>query len=272
MRRLIIRPGAIGDTILSFPALEHLRAEYTEIWVRSDIVPLIDFADRVRGIPSTGIDLVGLPGIEPPPEVLATLRSFDEVVTWYGANRPEFRTDMEAIARSARFLPALPASGAGKHAADFFLEQVGGAGPAFPRIRVAAPVVEQRGPVVLHPFSGSARKNWPLAQFEDLGNHLSALGYDVQWAARPDWVRSENLRDLAEWLAGACCFVGNDSGISHLAAAAGAPVVALFGPTDPAIWAPRGPVVRLIRNEAIESVAVEAVVAAVESLAVPPVQ
>jgi ADP-heptose:LPS heptosyltransferase len=50
----------------------------------------------------------------------------------------------------------------------------------------------------------------------------------------------ENLYELGAWLATAAVYVGNDSGISHLAAAVGTPVVTLFGPTDPAIWAPRG--------------------------------
>ena len=45
--------------------------------------------------------------------------------------------------------------------------------------------------------------------------------------------------------------VGNDSGISHLAAALGVPVVALFGPTDPAIWGPRGETVRIIWGDEI---------------------
>ena len=41
-------------------------------------------------------------------------------------------------------------------------------------------------------------------------------------------------------------FVGNDSGTTHLAAMLGAPTVALFGPTDPAVWAPTGPRVRVL--------------------------
>jgi len=45
---------------------------------------------------------------------------------------------------------------------------------------------------------------------------------------------------LARWLAAASVYIGNDSGISHLAAACGAPVIALFGPTNPRVWAPRG--------------------------------
>jgi ADP-heptose:LPS heptosyltransferase len=60
-------------------------------------------------------------------------------------------------------------------------------------------------------------------------------------------VRIDDLYELACWLAGARLYIGNDSGITHLAAAAGAPALALFGPTDPAIWAPRGPNVRVVR-------------------------
>ncbi len=47
------------------------------------------------------------------------------------------------------------------------------------------------------------------------------------------------------WLARASLYIGNDSGITHLAAAVGTPVLAMFGPTDPAVWAPRGPNVRV---------------------------
>ena len=50
----------------------------------------------------------------------------------------------------------------------------------------------------------------------------------------------DNLYELGTWLASAKVYIGNDSGVSHLAAAVGTPVIAMFGPTDPAIWAPRG--------------------------------
>ena len=60
MRRLLIRPGAIGDCIVSLPALEYLRADYTEVWAASANLPLIRFADRARSIASTGLDLLEL--------------------------------------------------------------------------------------------------------------------------------------------------------------------------------------------------------------------
>jgi ADP-heptose:LPS heptosyltransferase len=73
----------------------------------------------------------------------------------------------------------------------------------------------------------------------------------VCWCAGPDdppldgAVRIDDLYELARWLAGARLYVGNDSGITHLAAAVGTPVLALFGPSDPGIWAPRGENVRV---------------------------
>jgi heptosyltransferase-2 len=42
-------------------------------------------------------------------------------------------------------------------------------------------------------------------------------------------------------------FIGHDSGISHLAAAAGAKCILLFGPTDPDVWAPRNNNVRVLK-------------------------
>ncbi|MDP8980211.1 MAG: hypothetical protein M3O35_06435 [Acidobacteriota bacterium] len=240
LRRLLIRPGGIGDCILSLPALEYLRAGYTEVWTPSAVVPLIRFADRVRSLASTGLDLLGLPGVEPPPELMDRLQSFHSIVSWYGANREEFR---EAVARLPFvFLPALPPADERIHAADYFLRSAGGEGPAIPRIPTdPAP---RRDSIVIHPFSGSARKNWPLDRYRDLA---ARLPFRVEWCAGPNEdlagaVRFENLYDLAGWLASARLYIGNDSGITHLAAAAGAPVLALFGATDPAVWAPRGDV------------------------------
>lgn len=260
MRRLIIRPGGIGDTILSFPAMERLRADYTEIWVRSEIVPLVRFADRVRPLSSTGIDLLGIPEVEPPTRLIEELGSFCEIVSWYGANRLADADLPPALRGKFRFLRALPEETAGVHAADFFLSQVGGTGPAVPRIETG---VRERGDyVVLHPFSGSPRKNWPLNRFNELERMLTACGHPVEWAARPNWVRFEDLWDLARWLAGAVCYIGNDTGITHLAAAVGTPLVALFGPTDPDVWAPRGGRVRIVRGGAMDDITVEQVYSA----------
>jgi heptosyltransferase-3 len=164
------------------------------------------------------------------------------------------------------FLPALPDGEACVHAADFYLRQVGGPGePAVPRISCPRGTGES---AVIHPFSGSARKNWPLERFRELAR---ALRLPVRWCAGPEEslenaVRFDDLYELACWFAGARVYIGNDSGVTHLAAAAGAPVIALFGPTDPAIWAPRGELVSVVATshagEPMENIPVAAVLEA----------
>ncbi len=250
MKRLLIRPGAIGDCILALPALEHLRADYTEVWVARPNVPLIRFADRVRAIASTGLDLAGLPDVEPPRALMDRLATFDSIVSWYGANRAEFRAAMAGLPFT--FLQALPPEGS-EHAADFFLAQVGGIPPALPRI--PCPRSDGRY-VAIHPFSSSPRKNWPLGRFRELAQRLDV---PVRWCAGPEETlegaeRFDDLWNLARWLAGARLYIGNDSGVTHLAAAVRTPVLALFGPTDPARWGPRGERVRILEH--MEDVAV----------------
>jgi heptosyltransferase III len=266
VRRLIIRPGGIGDCILSLPAIQHLRSDYTEVWVPSAVVPLISnplvrFASA-RAIASTGIDLLGLPGVQPPAGLIARLRQFDSIVSWYGSNREEFREQVRELGLPFQFLAALPDPCAKIHAADFFLKQVGGDGFAVPRIQC-----EERGPgnfAVIHPFSGSARKNWPLPRFREVA---ARLALPVRWCAGPeepldDAVRFENLYELACWLASARIYFGNDSGITHLAAAVGTPVVAIIVPTDPVVWAPRGERVRVMSGGSLDEIAPDEVLEA----------
>jgi len=239
----------MGDCILAFPAMESLKSAYTEVWVPSEIVPLVRFADAVRSIASMGIDLLGLPGVDPPRTLIERLRAFDSIVSWYGANREEFKTAMRDLGLPFQFFPALPSPGVRVHASDFFLKQVGGGGSAIPRI--GCPHVAKQDFATIHPFSGSTRKNWPMERFRELSGRLL---YPVQWSAGPQEqldgaVRFDNLYDLACWLTTARVYIGNDSGVTHLAAAAGVPVVAIFGPTDPEIWAPRGERVQVLSGK-----------------------
>jgi heptosyltransferase III len=242
VRRLIIRPGALGDLIVSLPALECLRTSYTEVWTRSAHLPLIRFAERTRAIASTGLDLAGV--TEPPAELWETLRGFDSIVSWYGSNRPEFRDAVRDFPFT--FYPALPRDNR-MHAADFYLSQVGGKPGGVPHIVCDAP---RQDFIVIHPFSGSPRKNWPLEKFRALAAQLEQ-DCPVHWCRGPEdpqlpgAVEIDDLYQLACWFAQARLFIGNDSGVTHLAAAVGTRVLAFFGPTDPAVWAPRGPNVKI---------------------------
>jgi heptosyltransferase III len=246
------------------PALEFLKAEYTEVWIPSPLVPLIQFADRVQALAASGIELFGIGRDAEDRQLLERLCSFDQIVSWYGSKRLEFRTALAGLGFDCVFHDALPPDDSSLHATDFFAAQVGAPAGLIPRLQIQQ--VEARGSVVLHPFSGSARKNWPLDRYRELA---SLLPGPVEWLAGPeqqlaDAVRMENLGELARWLAGARAYVGNDSGITHLAAAVGVPTVALFGPTEPGVWCPRGENVRMVRQDPLEKLPVAVVRALVQ--------
>ena len=265
MRRLLIRPGGIGDCILSLPALECLTADYTEIWAPESVRPLIRFADRVRSIACTGLDLVGVPEVDPPPATIENLRSFDSIVSWYGSNRAEFREHVAKLSLPFQFFPALPPPNVRVHAADFFLAQAGCQGSAIPKI--SCPPAQRSDFAAIQPFSGSPRKNWPLDRFRELAERLPL---PVQWCAGPEEnlagaARFTDLYELACWLRTARLYIGNDSGITHLAAAVGTPLAAIFGPSDPAVWAPRGDQVSIIAGKLAE-IAVEQVLGEIYEL------
>jgi lipopolysaccharide heptosyltransferase III len=229
-RRLLIRPGAIGDCILSLPALEASRAVYTEVWAPRAVLPLIRWADRTRAIADTGLDLIGVLHDAQVP----ALKSFDSIYSWYGTQRPEFREAVRGLPFT--FFPALPPP------------------PGVPRIPV--PPAPLANFAVIHPFSGGAKKNWPLANFRALA---ARLALPVKWSAGPEEpldeaVRFDDLYALACWLSTARVYIGNDSGISHLAAAVGTPVVAIFTTTDPRVWAPRGAHVLTLENPSLADV------------------
>jgi len=233
-RRLLIRPGAIGDCILCFPQMEAAGVDYTEVWAPRPVLPLIRFADRTRAIVDTGIDLVGVV----PGATVEALETFDSIYSWYGAAREEFRDAVRHLPFT--FFPALPPP----------LDGV-------PRIPV--PSTAKGGFAVIHPFSSSPKKTWPLENFRALAEMISTTpGMTVKWTAGPeetlppdllaDAVHFDDLYKLGCWIATADVYIGNDSGISHLAAAVGTPVIAIFQATDPRIWAPRGAHVKVLEK------------------------
>lgn len=113
--------------------------------------------------------------------------------------------------------------------------------------------------VILHPGSGSKKKVWPIDRYSNLARTLHdrlgsriliVLGpaeapearksFEGRGYASPILASGLSVLQLASVMEGCKLFVGNDSGVSHLAAAVGLPTVAIFGPTDQSVWAPRG--------------------------------
>ncbi|MES1262031.1 MAG: glycosyltransferase family 9 protein [Acidobacteriota bacterium] len=240
MRRLLIRPGAIGDFILSLPAMEALRGDYTEVWCAEQNVPLARFANSARSIIGAGLDRLGF---LPADDVIDRLRGFDSILSWYGTNRPEFRELASGLALPIEFLSALPDGRV--HAVDFYNAQAQALGSLRPsRFPVIPCPVAPRTFAAIHPFASNVAKRAPREVFRRAAERL-AREMPVHWIRGPEEelagaIRIDDLYELACWLRGARVFVGNDSGVSHLAAAVGTPVLAVFRTTAPQLWAPRG--------------------------------
>jgi len=127
---------------------------------------------------------------------------------------------------------------------------------------------ERAKTIILHPGSGSKKKVWPLDRFLSLARTLQNRfgskilipfgpaegseveevfeGMDPRAVIR---VKELSLKELASVMEGCRLFIGNDSGISHMACALGIPTIAIFGPTDPRVWSPRGERVWVIQKE-----------------------
>jgi ADP-heptose:LPS heptosyltransferase len=131
---------------------------------------------------------------------------------------------------------------------------------------------EKAQAIILHPGSGGRKKVWSPERFVDLIRCLLEHGSSrllivlgpaeageiensldtLQWgtgSSAPVLIRGLSLVGLASVIEGCRAFIGNDSGITHMAAALGVPTVAIFGPTDPGRWAPRGKHVAVVRRE-----------------------
>jgi heptosyltransferase-2 len=302
-RILVIRGGAIGDFVLTLPAIKLLREGFpqahVEILGHPHIVALAErrfYADAIRSIESGSLATFFAKGTVLPVELTEYFGSFDLIVSYLFDPDAVFRDNLKRC--RIKMLIAGPSKpGGGEHASLQLarpLEQIG----LHLRNKAAViyPADEDREfalnflghagtPIIaLHPGSGSESKNWPIENWEKLGSSLFSSGSTIlviggeadeerlqalenAWKDKPvRFVRNIALPHLAALLQKST-FVGHDSGISHIAAAVGGRCVLLFGPTDPAIWAPANENVIVLRgsDRNLCSLGVQTVVATLRS-------
>lgn len=262
---LVVHQGALGDIVLTFPTLSLLRERFGRIDLicRGEVGKLavhLGVADAATTTESAAFaSLYGRPS----DEIIQRLRRHDAVLLFSFSEALKAAVQGIGPAWVVR-LPPRPAPDAPVHVAPWILAEVKAAGLPAPGGPTEPPFFAGRsfepnpaGPVVLHPGSGSPMKNWPLDRFLTVADRLSDAGRTIECLAGPAEehlaetlgrsgfpVRTFTaLTDLADWLAASAGFIGNDSGVSHLAGYLGAPTVTVFGPSNPRQWRPWGPAV-----------------------------
>jgi heptosyltransferase III len=290
LRALVVRAGALGDLILLRPVVASLRAAGASVTLLAPERP----GSALLGTgPEDAQRLISWDGPAVPQLMAGTAPSgfgdYDVVLCY--SRSSDLARGLETVSpRVVTRDPEPPARTNDRpdpmHAADWLAKAL-----PVPRVEPAParPTAEEaraarrwldvlpRGFVAVHPGSGSPRKNWPLDRFVEVARRLSAdrpwmlsLGPAEADAAPPGAVIARDLppRLLGTVLSSASVYVGNDSGVSHVAAAWSAPTLALFGPTDPAVWSPRGPRVRTwhARDGQMASISVDDVEACCRAL------
>jgi hypothetical protein len=287
---LVLHPGALGDIILSMPALSLLRK-----WTGQCTITLaanLDYlgvvptpcADKCRSIST--LPLQRLYDSQHPPESdVRFWNSFHRIISWTGFSSDLFKRNLRAIHPNVLVAPWKPARGEGRHVSRIFCDSLS---PWVPGEESLSPVeivpscADQEladrwlaekefppgaAPVALSPGSAGAGKRWSLENYAILGRRRlqeragliliiegpaeSGLGWELKRSiGASDALVAENLplNLLLALLSRCIAYVGNDSGISHLAAAVGIPCAVVFGPTRPEQWRPLGAHVKVIRD------------------------
>jgi len=301
-RILVIRGGAIGDFILTLPAIgllrEHFSKAHLEILGNKHIVALADqrfYANATRSIEYAPLAHFFAQGADLSDDLRNYFGDFDLIVSYLFDPDEIFENNVRRCG-VRNFIVGPAKLGNHEHASRQLarpLEKLGlrldePAAKIYPSAKdreVARQVSGGSAPneVVIHPGSGSETKNWPIEKWRELGEHFLARGRSIvvvageaddertalleaAWKQKPiRFVKNLPLPQLAAVLESAL-FIGHDSGISHLAAAVGARCLLLFGPTDPAVWAPAGKNVTVVRppDRCLTSLGVEEVIAGYE--------
>ena len=288
-RVLVIFPGALGDLICLVATLRAIARRHPgvslELMARAE---LSRFAVGRIGISRAhSIDRREVSNLFADGEYAEAQKffgGFERIYSFFAEDDARFRQSLSRAARSKiSFYPFRP-PGDG-HLAACYLRSIGEevAATLESRIdllpadieaasrRLSSLGFERRHFILILPGSGSSRKNWPADSFVALAERLAAhtqplvvLGPAedaLESFFRTRRLATLNRLELGELAALAYLaqgFVGNDSGVSHLAAASGARGVAIFGPTDPARWHPIGQVT-VVRREPLARLGIEEV-------------
>ena len=242
---LVLRPGALGDTLLAVPALRALR--------RTSNLTLAAHAGAARFLAAVGEIDQGIPFDDSSLGWLFSGPVTEQAVVAWMSDRPR------GLSSEALVNPSRPPR-MDQHCARYLLESLAPLGIDLTwNDRPLAVMPMRSEEILVHPGSGSPAKNWPAERFAEVIRALDRpvrlvvgeadAAVATQLGRHLPRLEDLSLEKLAAHLAGCHAYLGNDSGVSHLAGLCGAHTVTLFGPSDPTVWKPIGPDIHVLTFE-----------------------
>ncbi|GAC1361396.1 MAG: hypothetical protein NVS2B12_03080 [Ktedonobacteraceae bacterium] len=298
---LILRPGAIGDTLLTFPILQYLHKRYAPAEVtfvgNANVLPLLRAFELAQSVadyeePQWGQFFVPLahPLSKQAARLQERVRGVDMAIFWLRASADLLAQNARVLGIQQVFVAAgRPAEDMHLHIVSYLAQSIGANVQPDSAWRPPPHYAWQPAPlssrsaraVAIHPGSGGAQKCWPIASFAALIQHLWRRAIPVLLLAGPaDHARMTELHSLlpappqsvlldtlsdaplltvTRRLQECRAYIGNDSGITHLAALLGLPTLALFGPSNPDTWRPPGANVTVLHEPLLARLTVDAV-------------
>ena len=291
---LILHAGALGDFVLAWPlvmALGRIHPQSRIIVVtHASKGSLVEAALRVESADiEHGWHSVYAEGGASPTDdrVTRLLAGAHSIYSFVSAPADAATDNLRRLAGGeAPVVPLAPRPPADftRHATDYLADQLKPVPTVHAAVQQMIKSIATRGisagrsalgDVVVHPGSGSPDKCWPLERFAKLIEKLRhkhrtlrvLLGEAELERFKPAEIATlesagAEVRKPASYLAlfnelrTASLFIGHDSGPSHLAGVMGVPTVAVFGPTDPAVWKPLGPHVSVVRGQPLDKLSV----------------
>jgi ADP-heptose:LPS heptosyltransferase len=289
----LLHGGALGDLVLTLRLAAALQQRFAPthltLYARVDLSSLGDAVcdvDAFRSFDGTGLHTMFHETSEPDASCIAELSRFDLIVNCLAdADAPISRRFRHHLPGRIESISTVPRDTLQGHVSQQWLDDLAAAGlklpvDTLPRIVLRSDQEKQPGRVaLLHPGSGGKEKCWPIERFAQLADKLrqnqirpyfliGPVEMDRHGEAITEALSSHatvlanlSLHEAAARIAAADLYVGNDTGMTHLAAAVGTPTIALFGPTDPTLWRPLGHNVTVIL---FDGVTIEKVMAGID--------
>jgi len=277
---LIIHQGALGDIVSIFPAIIRLKEKFGRIDAIckksiGELASSLKLIDKFYPVEAAFFSSVFSDKADP--RTADIFRAYDEIILFsYSQELESIISDM--VNRKIYLIHPRPDAYLEIHILNHVLYHLAENGlipdTAWPENDCFMRLPEQkeaknpydRLKILIHPGSGSARKNWESSNFIKVSKNIKSLGmnpeiilgpaeqnlFEIFAGSLPAGSKIHILTDLSDLmtiLKQSGGFIGNDSGISHLAAFTGIPTVVIFGPSNPKRWKPFGRSVEAVRTE-----------------------